>query len=1731
MEVQFGAEGSRRLVLDWKQGEGASAVTGALFHTALHAECLGAGAYGAYAGLCNAGRAAPVGAAGAAGAAGGYGLAAEFCGAARDVTLLPARNPAALERRFADGEKSYHLTYVPITAGAVNTASGHATNARARYAAVVKALAAEPVTPGYVGRAAAIIAGPPVEGGRRNVTESAEYAALLLYAVAQPEVPARVRQDVVWYAREILRGVNKLLQDEDQVCAGLLRGLEQLLGAERLGALREALGRRGLHVSHYGGEDAATERAWVAGCELRAAQLVLNNEGRCALCRERSGAEYVDELATQYSAADGALLDTPDPALTVRQVVLTAALAPQGCFGHYVRGPWAAEIARAARECWAEGPPRNERGFVALEAAEAWGGRYPELWGRFAAERWLPGVQGRRKHALVGEWGPQRGAAHVRECHAGELALPPELPGLAELLREVLPGPEEEERRRGAAGLLRGAAPYVDPVSRYSVLVPAYWVAGGAVSRMQEFRALREARRASLLGSRALLQCALDHFYGQSGYDGMEAFIQNTAILSGETPLRAVVPAMPVRPHAFQRAYLDQMLRRVQEDVAGAQGGPPAAEEGGDEAEAEDPEVVVDVGVLLQELELREYEGLVRVPLEEGEGWADGALARYVSWLCALELYGGRDVRGGLFRYVRGLSASYRRAALTVKNAEVVWQVGAAGLLLLRGDPPRAPLSEGQLAYLGGAVERGLKSGEVEEALAENLREAGVPRSVPGSPAAGEGSFVEEGAGSAEQMVSRDYRCLRRVLPREERVLIARNTGDIEFTVNDNIAGAGKTTMALMAAALLHKVKQLLGAGLPLHLEMVLVCDQLLVRRAAYDAAYALGNTRINATLIEQGQDPESNFVLQGGGGRPGRAAPAAPGFKCGPVRDLVIMSSQFLVPYVLGRRDGGTVGRGEGGWYGNPHAYVFIDEFGAKLGNIEAVRALEGARNMHGLLEAVKQYAPAMLVLTNAPRLLTITGATVVPRRFMADTIAEFCDGRSAGAQQAAPPGEIYVGSQFYAADGGLLHLWSVCPRELFPNFFIGLERPLIRRTVGHRAATHLREQIRRAAAQHPRLREMQEYLEYDLGTYTGDSVADYATGLLYFMHLYALRYLGPAPGLGLRCADMAPLLERGPHPPRLPADAPWPRSHFVLPHDIYRALPAPGAGPAGPGFLECVGVRAEWRGEVHPHARLLARAPHVAAALRGPAAAPGHPAAPLLMGALQEAGRAADWSAPPEWGALLPERRFSALPWTTFGRAVAALRSAGLDRSDNRVRFVLDSRPGEFARRLVAAAERIPLEELPRRAEEAMKRGLEYKQRQDARLGRVQQRLDAARTRAQKRQVMDSAGNVYKERVDTAAYQEGNDEGSGDDPRNPVTRNPYYCEDEVAGSGAVEAYLLSWGVLVLSSEMEEQRLARIYRYLDELRTHRRILMVVVDSVGAYGLNVSRATVAMSTPRVAMGVSHQTLLQFYCRAGRRGLSDDASLYVDQLTLVRLLEASVHHTDAALFPNVAAALEDAMSEAEAWRGWVARTASECAGAHAAAVEALEAGVRAAAGGAPPGCGGLLQGEGGRWLWAALLPEAAHPPLHELEARCTTEPDAVARRALCALLLPRLLRKGQQVRDCELLSFLVGALQLHIHEPFGVQERPLRPTWPRQEGGPEELETLAHTLHAVTLAFSQARDLSSYKLYEKFLALRAADSSNAASALISTIAHETVKSLNKKAASSMRAGADNRLDVN
>ena len=1321
---------------------------------------------------------------------------------------------------------------------------------------------------------------------------------------------------------------------------------------------------------------------------------------------------------------------------------------------------------------------------------------------------------------------------HLLEFHSKVLDVPKKIPPIGELLGS---------RLNVLDSLLKNYHAYHLPIAAGSLILPEIWKEPPEIYLRQKTRRMYYE---SLDFSKSRLLATLHEFYQSPvgrKYDSMQAFANNTSILSKNTHFGNITPKKPPVLHEFQLNYLNRVLQnmlntvnmknslrtnasRQEEDVATT-------------VYREDRSIVIEVSILAQDLGFRED--------IETSGLITPAAKNYVSKVTeVMSKITGTDINVLLFRYACARSVDYCNASpdnqanrsniLTIailailyarqfkkyrKNLDSLPNCVSETYEVLKDnlteelasytDKSPSPIVESSTPIIEVAVAESVTSDQFDgynESFRTMTRPA--PLLLPESVST-ETVEVEVTSPSLETVsLVGNYSpvAIREPVPQlmydiffimflanqsvaNNEVAINQNYGPVHIDVMRTIAGSGKTTAAKIAACLINKFKSIYANELEsIHFELVYVCDNPLVCSEIFKTMEQLGSGLCKVSLATESRDQKilikSNFKETRKARRGVSAIEFDPEFKCRK-RDMFIMSTKILILYILGKN------KDTGIDCGNPKAFVFIDEFCARIGDLSSVQSLAIKANFSiNVTNSFKNNAQALLMLTNSPSLLTIVGATVVPTPNIENTVAlhQYWRPRSITEQVG---GKIYVGSQIVMPWGESVNLWDVCPQDLFGDLFIGLKEPLTRRLVGHHSAIQLRRQIYEAIAtkkeMNRRLEDMINYLTYDIGTFSGDSVANYTLGLLFFLYQYAYRYISSA-SLDLLCSDVIEDVDIS-MKELIPVAAPWPQSYFMRVKESYRVE----IDTAPPNFLRQFGIANKWSRTVRKEAVERRRA--------------------ILS--LQTTGTI-DKSAIETYFEQNMSMPFPSVfiekvgkttvnvvqkTWTIFGSVVDEIKRTIAQARDpaRTVTLVMDSDPLEYAIASLAKILGMSFAAFRNLAIETMKTATASQQSGAEKA--AQNVANAHKQMARGTTSVETASRGSEDSHVRVAKSDWRDRSMVEQAASIVSlnKNPRTMRDYVEGNDIFEddpvcAYLLSWDILVIPNGLREFDLCRIFQFIKSKPG--RAGIIFLGSYGAYGINIERATQAIVTPRGALKVSTSTLKQYFCRIGREAMSDDADLKMDLVTVVRLLEESIHTTNSILFPNVYISLRD-HAEKDIW---CQEVDARCKSAAEASAKLLASKIN-----------GIKEIYPNITItnWHQVVTDPIHlSELSKIEAKQVNECDDITRNAFVSLLTNNIITLGNSNRDAQILSFFVGAVQHHIHEPFGYRKEACEPIWPRRLDGGSDTILLHETLLEVSKIFSQARDQFGYMLFEKFTTIRSADGVTNASDLIEKVAKET-----------------------
>ena len=1145
----------------------------------------------------------------------------------------------------------------------------------------------------------------------------------------------------------------------------------------------------------------------------------------------------------------------------------------------------------------------------------------------------------------------------------------------------------------------------------------------------------------SLQTSLSRLNAALKTFYTKTKFDPIDAFANNTSILSGKTPFSPYIPKQPIRPHEFQKKYLESIMRYIWAECTNTRATKdPENDFVYERSNVSNQSTYVDPRVLGAALLGSNFDPDV-VPQEEIER---------VRKIC--EIIGRHtqiSAEIALFHYACGLCEEYKNAdPSNQQNRSAILVIGYIGILHARKLHHIKRLRNEPFALL----ERDEFRIDFEDLICEATDATETAESV--EIMASEESFLSDSFrmnssspdtssmasptnNNIREKIIRDMRivllCVDHYRAPADAVSIFANTQKIDIEYNSSLPGAGKTTLPVLGAVILHKIKGILRDSLVRHFEIAFICDHALIRNETYQRIVAL-NSEIKASIIETGPDGKlcitSNFSTRGtvrsAVGRI-KTEECKPGFKCDS-RDIFIMDSRMMVPYVLGRRDGASNDFTSGGsWYGNPRAFVFFDEFGANLGNFDPMNALSKSSGDLSKVQSVfEEHMPGILVLGNAPQRISLAGASMVP----VDHITGLIHSRQPNRLYDVHPnvkGKIYVGSHYVYAWGQHVEAWNLCPVDMFEDFFRGVCEPLAKRTIGHHAAINLRNKIKECIASgnpiYARLSEMENYMSFDLGIFDGESVANFAVGMLYLVMLYATKYLGPDQDVDAACSDVQPYIDG--HKIIFPAGAPWPKSRFLRREE--QGFLYPSISP--PEFLANLGIPSTY----------------VA------------PTVPLNQ------------------------------PRTTFERICKELTDS-YGEVEERTIFVFDPHPMQLAIAIGASVTKKSISDFEKYAHAVISEAVIADTEAERAVAAELAELD----RQAKHGTTDLVGNAKAiaggtGRVVTQVMtpQEIQQQAIAIAAKlalrfNQLTQNPYSAKDANGLSilpvrSEIEQYLLSMGIICMSSDESDKAIQDKYEFIKKKNRVSKIKMIVCNSICAYGVNVEKATCAIMSARGALTVSPQTMAQFFSRVGRSGMSDEAVLYLDAVTLARIVEHTMHDSAAegALIPAIFVALDDFMKSTGAYRNYTNRLEQELSDMYSA--QRFE-----------------------------NTPQMLDRHLVERVSNLLT--SLIEPFGLSGYFTPQ-------------IEIFVGAILTHIHEPFGISgycmdESGLpvvtRSTYPRTDG--TDVDSLMKAVRFVMKRFARTRDNTCFDNYSEIMAVEDSSGTSLTTRFIAHVAQRSIQRL-------------------
>lgn len=1327
---------------------------------------------------------------------------------------------------------------------------------------------------------------------------------------------------------------------------------------------------------------------------------------------------------------------------------------------------------------------------------------------------------------------------------------------------------------------------------------------------------------------RAILLDSIDGYVTASKYDGMAGFQSNTGFLSGNKAFGPIIPKVLAVPYTFQREFLNRLLNTHLE-IGNMYKVSKDAEDPDPVVVSEEPHnssVSIDTDVLAAELQYHEHETVIR----------SVHTIKYLQDLNdALKSFLGYSTLAILFDYACAKSKSYRTASIeNSDNQENAIIIAALALRKTRkiGAYTIAKTAAEQFPEYLDILETypeltvGAKNAFSTFISADDAFDEGVDFSQLN------GSFVSQGdmspsndstasptknqlelsssalklpspkfptsTLSGDELLLSDINAIVRISKklRVEKIKIAKMTGNISLDMNNAVPGSGKTTSAIIGGVLTRKLKEDRSFPPGLNHEIVYVCDQYLVCKSTYSAATMVGkNHGVKVSMFEEGRDGKmtikSNYQVIGPDGRL-----VDPSISC-KERDFVIMTSKMLVPYVLGRRVAGNeMVAEEGAWYGNPNAIPFIDEFGARIGERAGITGLINAEGkINDVAATIKKYAAPLLVLTNAPRMLTLVGSTMVEMDCVKGMIEDHSYGRQIRSHRRGD-GKIYVGSQFYKCDGTPVHLWSYYPAELIGILLTGYGKPLVKRTVSHHAAIELRDTLKRLAKEYPRIAEMSEYLNYDLPTYDGNSIADYAIGLLFYAFMYANQYVGPNPNVDLTVSDVAHYyieeyvkqvdtpytrsvrtnveedgtilstpqnMGYGMQSFVLPPDSPHPKTDFAR----LVELQSTQINPLPVAFLHELGIGSE--ASLKLPANLFLRnanidhlldmpydsmnEPRLLSILKDVAKYSSNPSPRLRRLAKGKSGPIADAysffeafndrkcycdfvttkGVTPVSGKIkrmgydsykigdvhvpsgIHYRGLTSIetpavmhePSTVFGRIVHEYQ-----KNNGEVTIVLDPNPHEVALQLISEIMGKTQDEAIAYANSKIAQcRYDFEKKSQAQKS-IQASINMRADRGTTQVTAGRGGNEHSSVTGVSAAERFLQlEAALDvsDPNvNPYSGLPYFLQiddtkdeqltnKEIRRQGAREKYefesdlemfIASFGILVFSTEDQEYATKKKYDYLEENFKNTSIRMIIFDMIGAFGLNIPRATGAIITPRSSEAYSVQILEQFACRVGRIGMSDTAGVYSDNLTYFRLANESAYIRDHLMFPAIYTICEELEDDKQQLNEFSDSTDRHAAAQYTSALDTFTKNVlhipfpyRS------PG------------LWRAI---ETSETIMESEMELMNASGNTIISHMSKLFSDALKRQGFGNRDCSLLPFFFAG----VYEALCVKTN-----FTHQIVTRELLSEIKNTCQA----FSQARDRTNFGYYGKFLKATNASSTTVAELVIGKITENEIAKLNRK----------------
>lgn len=1151
------------------------------------------------------------------------------------------------------------------------------------------------------------------------------------------------------------------------------------------------------------------------------------------------------------------------------------------------------------------------------------------------------------------------------------------------------------------------------PIANFTVLAVLVNEHGGRnTTEVQKRHFIKRVFKRTCIDAMKRLDDTMTKFYKETEHDGMALFAKNTSILSDTTPYSAISIKMPIRPHPFQAEYTQSMIDEAYATGLNLQR---STDENLNRNNAR-----FTYGLQQLSANLRKPESEMMFEVANAiYGWRSdsrdtsyiGAISHYrvyseavrrlaelctskfriapKSILCNYACFqAARYYRVDNCGTIRGMGddhatdlsmvAIYRILDLAMDEGGFLTFGNHYSRTLekfqeLREDHPEYTLSDNdntQLSIIADMLQARLNEEIHDRSDIERVYIAGIPTEADDGDSGaddGDSDAAKKAAEAAKLAVTRKlvesmYMAICYILNlNNECVALEKKSEKLCVKYHCAQPGAGKTTSPIIAAKALKLLKAAFDQKIHgVHREVVFVCDFATVRMETYKRARDAG---LNVTLMQR----DSRGIKWLSSGKFGLDASNDnnPGFTCA-ARDMFIMDSQLMIKYVL--KGKAAMGNGISAAEGNPHAFVFIDEFIGLVSDYAAVKRYLNIKSNDALTEFTnicKKYFPAILTVSNSPVSLTLSGASMIPCLTIVNKIRElqnFVDDNLS--YEIMSQGRIHVSAQYKFAWDGHINMWNVCPQEQFDALFGSICQPLYRRTVGHHAALYLREviadQITRKTKYGRMLAGMQDYLTYDLGSFTGETVAEYTIGLLYFILLYATRYVEDLPNLKMTCGEMqkymrghgkwtSPVNGMSSYPEGgfgkrrefltgngdacvvLPRDAPWPKTRFLFRDELGALYPQTQM----PEFLEIFGILSTWTSKIprnimstmiDRHARFIEIMPSNLnfndVSVNDTPQLIANITNAQIVSAVEDslASTTTISNANSIASAIEAEENASKKCCTVFDRirhslvsAHHKMHSAVRKNAKIEVAIVLDNNPLEIAVALVASIIGVNASDIAGmsvRAQNDITRALAHDRLSTTRKQATVAHVQRKQTRGGSSGDNDNDGGRDNRRSAVGTEISRNthvadgpsmDDANAQLAENPYSGNAYYWANEIAGgtsentaSDILHAYFLSFGIMCFTNDDTDYITQKKFEYLKSQKPGCKIALIIGTTVCAYGINVENLTMAITSPRACLMTGTNTMSQFFFRAGRAGMSDDASLYVDALTIARMTESSTH---------------------------------------------------------------------------------------------------------------------------------------------------------------------------------------------------------------------------------------------